>query len=113
MATIPNGDLLEKLTMLERKLLREFIKEADPDNWVGRRQTLHEIGEKQKNLRLLDKNNAKGTYAVLKAVQERRKDLMAPLKKGQVYTDVVDENQMINELNEQAAQHFKHLQTIN
>ncbi|WP_225760223.1 hypothetical protein [Leclercia sp. Marseille-Q4284] len=103
-------EIIRKLTQLETKLLKEFIKECDPDNWVGRRQTLHEIGEKQKNLRLLDKNNAKGTYSVLKAVQERRKDLTTtPKGKAQP----VSENELITQLNEQAAEHFKHLQSLN
>lgn len=111
MATESLTETIRKLTQLETKLLKEFIKEADPDNWVGRRQTLHEIGEKQKNLRLLDKNNAKNTYAVLKAVQDRRKDLSAPIKKGAAQP--VTESDLINDLNAQAAEHFKHLQSLN
>ena len=104
-------EVIRKLTQLESKLLKAFIRESDPDNWTGRGYELNEIGEKQKNLRLLDKNNAKGTYAVLKAVQDRRKDLSAPIKKGLVQP--VQESDMIAELNEQAAKHFQHLQSLN
>lgn len=104
-------ELIRKLTQLEGKLLKEFIKESDPDNWVGRRQISFDLTEKQKNVRLLDKNNAKSTYAVLKAVQERRKDLSAPIKKGEVRP--TSENDLIAQLNEQAAEHFKHLQSLN
>ncbi|MCS5736965.1 hypothetical protein [Herbiconiux daphne] len=104
-------ELIRKLTQLEGKLLKEFIKESDPDNWVGRRQISFDLTEKQKNVRLLDKNNAKSTYAILKAVQERRKDLSAPIKKGEAQP--VAESDLITQLNAQAAEHFKHLQSLN
>lgn len=105
-------EFIRQLTQLEAKLLKEFIKESNPSNWIGDGFTLNEMGEKKKSQRLLDKNNAKGTYAVLRAVKEKRLEMSQPLKKGAAQP-VQTQSDLIDELNAQAEMNFKHLQSLN
>lgn len=107
------AETVRKLTQLEAKILKVLIQESDPDNWAGRGRTSFDLKDSVKTARLVDKSQAKATYAVLKAIKDTRKEITAPLKKGEVFKDVVDENQEIAELNQIAESKFKHLMSIN
>ena len=112
MAADSTGELIRKLTQLETKLLKAFIKESDPDNWIGRGYELKDLGEKQKSMRLLDKRNAQATYSVMKVVRDKRDEIARPLQKAGAQP-VQTESELIADLNKQAELQFKHLQSLN
>lgn len=107
-----NREIIRKLTQLEGKLLKAFIRESDPDNWIGRGYDPKDLGEKQKSLRLMDKRNAQATYSVLKVVKDKREEMTRPLQKAGAQP-VTTEADLIDDLNQQAELQFKHLQSLN